>query len=156
MKKIGIALFIAIVGGCAVYYITNLWPVKESATETSLQGMVYNADAPVAKAMVYLILVGSGTNETYHNVTDENGSYRFDNLPSKVSASVRAEAGGYRASSVQSLPSPLQHNVRIDIALTPLPSPGTIPQEKPKTQIEHKPVFVPKAVDQATRIIRKP
>src|SRR3984885_9906362 len=76
MNKFGgwlAGVFATIIGGYAVWYFTR------PPSTTILEGMVYATSSAVPKAMVSLELTGSGANGgTFRNVTNENGSYRFD------------------------------------------------------------------------------
>lgn len=134
-----------IIVGCGVYYFTVPSP-------TIFEGMVYSADSPVPKAMVSLQLTGSGVNQgVVHNVTDENGSYRFDfsGLPRTAGATLRAVAVGFQGSEPRLLSRPLSSNNHLDFPLKPL---AAAPAYRPSPVITHIPPYVRKKADQATQI----
>jgi hypothetical protein len=149
------AIIAAIIGGYAVWYFTR------PPSTTILEGMVYAASSAVPKAMVSLELTGSGVNGgSFHNVTDENGSYRFDftGLPETASATLRVVAAGFRASEPKLLSNPLGPDTHLDFPLTPVivtQSPG-VGQAPHPPAVEHKPQYVRKTLQEATQVRLKP
>ncbi len=141
----------AIIGGYALYVLTR------SPSTTTVEGMAYSASAAVPKAMVSLTLSGNGANSgPYHNVTDENGSYRFEftGLSASAGATLRVVANGFHESSPVSLSRPLGPDIHEDFALIPLVAPHNPAGHA--TLVEHKPNYVRKAAEQATLIRVKP
>ncbi len=158
MGKIGVwlaGILATIIGGYAVWYFTR------APATTTFEGMVYSASAPVSKAMVSLELSGSGANNgSFHNVTDENGSYRFDftGLPKTADAILSAAATGFQQSQPKQLPNPLGPDTHLDFPLTPLTvpqNPGVAAAPRPPV-LDHKPLYVRKALEQATQVRIKP
>jgi hypothetical protein len=107
--------------------------------------------------MVSIELTGDGLNSgSFHNVTDENGSYRIDftGLPSSASAIVSVVATGFQDSASKSLSKPLGPDNRQDFALTPLAAtinPGNGPVVIPPA-VSHIPVYVRKGAEQAVQV----
>ena len=130
-----------ILGGYAVWYLT-----KPPAT-TTFEGMVYSGDAPVPNAMVAVELVGDSTNGTYHDITDDHGSYSlvFTGLPTATGATIRVSAPGFQSADPQSLTSPLQGDIRLDFPLLPVTAPI-------KPAIAHIPAYIPKLDALTTKI----
>jgi hypothetical protein len=143
-------LLAAIIAGYAVWFFT-----KPPAT-TTIEGMVYSGSSPVAKAMVVLTLTGDrASSDSVHNVTDDNGAYRFDftGLPSGVGAILRVTAVGFRNSPAETLNSPLGLDTHMDIPLiTVAAPPRELPdQAHPEVQLP-KPRYIRKTADAATKI----
>jgi hypothetical protein len=130
-----------IIGGYAVWYLT-----KPPAT-TTFEGMVYSGDAPVPNAMVAVELTGGAASGTYHDVTDDHGSYSlvFTGLPTATGATIRVTAPGYESADTQSLTSPLQGDIRLDFPLLPAAAPV-------KPAIAHIPPYIPKLDALTTKI----
>jgi hypothetical protein len=148
-----------VIGSVAVYYLTR--PAPPPAV-TTFEGMVYSGSSPVAHAMVQLDLDGVvNIAGPIHDITNENGAYRFEltGLPNTASAKLLATANGYVASSAQSLLSPLQRETHLDFPLSPVvvPAPpaglGTATSEHtgPPAQI-HIPLYIAKGASQAMKI----
>lgn len=141
----------AFLGGYALYYFTR------PPSTTTVEGMAYSASAAVPKAMVSLTLSGNGANNgPFHNVTDENGSYRFDftGLPATAGATLRVVAAGFHEPPAVSLLRPLGPDMHEDISLTPLVVPHAPAGHA--MLVEHKPNYVRKAAEQATLVRLKP
>lgn len=153
MGKIGgwlAGILAAVIAGYAVWYFT-----RPPAT-TIIEGMVYSASSAVPKAMVSLTLTGDkASSEAIHNVTDDNGSYRFDftGLPSGAGAILRVTAEGFRASAPQTLTSPLGPDVHQDIPMERevASNRGSPDEERPEAEAP-KPRYVRKAAEEATRV----
>jgi hypothetical protein len=130
-----------VIGGYAVWYLT-----KPPAT-TTFEGMVYSGDAPVPNAMVAVELTGDATGGTYHDITDDHGSYSlvFTGLPTTTSATLRVNAPGYQSADPQSLSSPLQGDIRLDFPLLPAAAPA-------KAAIARIPAYIPKLDAVTTKI----
>jgi hypothetical protein len=130
-----------IIGGYAVWYLT-----KPPAT-TTFEGMVYSGDAPVPNAMVAVELTGGAASGTYHDVTDDHGSYSlvFTGLPTATGATIRVTAPGYESADTQSLTSPLQGDIRLDFPLLPAAAPV-------KPAIAQIPPYIPKLDALTTKI----
>lgn len=116
----------SIIVGVAVYYFTQPKPTPPPPPPpvvTTLEGMVYSGSAPVPRAMVAVELKGAESNGPIHQVTDENGSYRFEfpGLPADASATLQVTANGYEQAEPKSLGSPLGTDERLDFPLTPVP-----------------------------------
>jgi hypothetical protein len=118
--------------------------------------MVYSGDAPVPKAMVELDLTGTSSNGPVHDITDENGSYRFDftGLPTAAGAILRVSAPGFKESAGKSFASPLQTEIRFDF---PLASVLTVPfhgatARPTQAPVAHLPVYIRKGAAQAMHI----
>ena len=157
VSKLGIwlaGILASVIAGYAVWYFT------QPPATTILEGMAYSANAAVPKAMVSLTLKGNGADSgPFHNVTDENGSYRFDftGLPSTTSATLSVVASGFHDPSPKSVGSPLGPDTHLDLPLTPLVVPRRPPDEKEHAPLEeHKPNYVRKAAEQATLVRLKP
>jgi len=152
-----------IIGSVAVYYLTRPDPPP---AVTTFEGMVYSGSSPVAHAMVQLDLDGVvNISGPIHDITNENGSYRFEltGLPHTASARLLATANGYVASSAQSLLSPLQPETHLDFPLSPVsapapaPPPPSVPGDSagaPTAQPAqvHIPMYIAKGASQAMRI----
>jgi hypothetical protein len=109
--------------------------------------MVYSGDAPVPNAMVAVELTGVAASGTYHDVTDDHGSYSlvFTGLPTATGATIRVTAPGYESADTQSLTSPLQGDIRLDFPLLPAAAPV-------KPAIAHIPPYIPKLDALTTKI----
>ena len=91
-----------------------------------------------------------------HDITDENGSYRFDftGLPTTAGATLRVAAPGFRESPAKSFASPLQTEVRFDFPLASLltaPLHGGTARQTP-APVAHLPVYIRKGAAQAMHI----
>jgi hypothetical protein len=145
----------AIIASYAAWYFTR------PPSTTTVEGMVYSGNSPVAKAMVLITLTGNGEyGGPYHNSTDENGSYRFDftGLRNTTSATLSVDANGFHDSQPKSLPNPLASDIRQDIPLTPLtvasgPSKGATPHLPAENRI---PLYVRRSKTQATQFQLQP
>ena len=147
-----------VIGAVAVYYITR--PAPPSSV-TTFEGMVYSGGSPVAHAMVQLEVNGVvNVSGPLHDITDDNGAYRFEliGLPGTASARLLATANGYQASSAQSLSSPLQLDTHLDFPLSPFPSPAppsglgaSIGSHVAQPAKFHIPLYVAKGASQAAR-----
>jgi hypothetical protein len=122
----------------------------------TFEGMVYSGNAAVANAMVVVELTGTaGTLKAVHDITNQNGAYRFEvrGLPRDVSATVTATASGFQNGEPVSESSPLGTDIREDFSLTPVPGPGpgsaapTAPEQPGKI-----PRYVPKSAAEAIRV----
>jgi len=156
-----------IFSGWAIWYLTQPKPAPPPPPQpvvTKFEGMVYSGSAPVPKAMVVLNLTGAAsTTSDYHDVTDENGSYSIEltGLPQGVGAAVTASAQGFANAQPQSIPAPLQTDVRTDIALDPVAAaapaaPHLHGLQHPPAEAPHRPVYRPKQVTNAQfRVVQK-
>ncbi|MBS1804391.1 MAG: hypothetical protein JST28_13575 [Acidobacteria bacterium] len=149
-----------IIGSVAVYYLTR--PAPPPAV-TTFEGMVYSGSSPVAHAMVQLDLDGVvNISGPIHDITNENGAYRFEltGLPNNASAKLLATANGYAASSAQSLLSPLQRETHLDFPLSPVvirPAPpsglgAAVGQHTATPAQIHIPLYIAKGASQAMKI----
>lgn len=153
----------AVIGSVAVYYLTRPDPPP---AVTTFEGMVYSGSSPVAHAMVQLDLNGVvNITGPIHDMTDENGAYRFEltGLPNTASARLLATANGYVAASAQSLLSPLQRETHLDFPLSPVSAPAPAPtppsgngnaNDAPTAHPAqvHIPIYIAKGASQAMRI----
>ena len=132
------------------------WYFTRPPSTTTVEGMAYSESSPVPKAMVAITFTGTGVNSgPIHNVTDENGSYRFDftGLPETAGATLSVVASGFHNSAPMSLPKPLGSDIHQDFALIPLtvpriPGADARPQAPAPNRI---PRYVRKAPEQATK-----
>jgi len=159
----------AVIGGWLVWYLT-----RPPAT-TTFEGMVINgtAEAPLANAIVTVEIAGTADSGSFHDFTDEHGSYRLDftglGKPSGVTVSV--EAKGFLAVTPASIRTVGPDN-RLDFVMMPqTPSPptglsaggggsggggsGTATAHVPAAAL-HVPVYVQKPAAQAAKILIKP
>jgi hypothetical protein len=152
-----------IIIGVAIFYLTKTPtppPPPPPPAVTVFEGMVYSGSAPVPRALVAVDLKGTGlTNGPVHDLTDPNGSYRFDftGLPKDAGATLSVTASGYQNSSAQSLASPLQPDIHLDFPLAPVAvqapaglGPTVGQQVQPGTL--HIPTYVRKGAAQAMQI----
>lgn len=141
-------------------------PPPPPAVVTTFEGMVYSGDAPVAKALVALVLTGNaGANGAIHDLTDDNGAYRIEltGLPPGTGARLSVAAKGYKNAAPKLLAEPLQTDMRVDVALRPelipVESPGkggsvaapahpAHPEQPAATRL---PVYRPKSAAMATK-----
>jgi hypothetical protein len=162
MKQVGgwlAGILAAIIGGYVLWILTRTPPAPPApppAVVTTFEGMVYSGDEPVPKAMVELDLTGTSSNGPVHDITDENGSYRFDftGLPTTAGATLRVAAPGFRESPAKSFASPLQTEVRFDFPLASLltaPLHGGTARQTP-APVAHLPVYIRKGAAQAMHI----
>jgi hypothetical protein len=118
--------------------------------------MAYSESSPVPKAMVAITITETSVNSgPIHNVTDENGSYRFDftGLPETAGATLSVVASGFHNSAPMFLPKPLGSDIHQDFPLIPLtvpriPGADARPQAPDTNRI---PRYVRKAPEQATK-----
>ncbi|HEY2468555.1 MAG TPA: carboxypeptidase-like regulatory domain-containing protein [Terracidiphilus sp.] len=116
----------SIIVGVGIYYFTKPKPTPlppPTPVVTTLEGMVYSGSTPVPRAMVAVDLKGADPNGPIHQVTDENGSYRFEfpGLPTDATAMLQVTANGYQQAEPKSLGSPLATDIRLDFPLIPTP-----------------------------------
>lgn len=149
----------SIIVAVAVYYLTR--PVPPPSV-TAFEGMVYSGSSPVAHAMVQLELNGIvNSSGPIHDITNENGAYRFEltGLPATASARLLATANGYQSSSALSLLSPLQPETHLDFPLSPVAQPAppsglgaTVGSHVVKPAQVHVPLYIAKGASQAMKI----
>jgi len=149
----------SVIGAVAVYYLTR--PAPPPAI-TTFEGMVYSGSSPVAHAMVQLELNGVvSISGPIHDITNENGSYRFEltGLPNAASARLLATANGYHSSSAQSLLSPLQPVTHLDfpLSLAAAPSPpagigASVGSHVTQIPQAHIPLYIAKGASQAMKL----
>lgn len=136
------------------------WKIEQpppAPTVTTVQGMVYAGNDPVARAMVAVELTGSGAAAgTLHDVTDPNGAYRFEftGLPKGSGAILTVAASGFQSVSPKIWSAPLQTNIQFDVPLSPLasaapPAPGLGPHLPAEV---HLPPYIPKPAAKAARL----
>jgi hypothetical protein len=132
------------------------WYFTRPPSTTTFEGMAYSESAPVPKAMVSITITGTSVNSgPIHNVTDENGAYRFDftGLPETAGATLSVVASGFHNPAPTSLSKPLGSDIHQDFSLIPLteapiPDAGARPRPPAANRI---PRYVRKAPEQATK-----
>ncbi|HUJ30306.1 MAG TPA: hypothetical protein VLY23_03430 [Candidatus Acidoferrum sp.] len=150
-------IFAAVIGGWLVWYLT-----KPPAT-TTFEGMVINgaANQPVPKAMVSVEITGPAGKGLYHDVTDDNGSYKLDFTGLGKASGVRIEvaAGGFQALAPVTLSSVTDDNRQDFILMPQAPSPptgltGGRGGQSPAAT--HLPAYIQKSAARAARIAIQP
>jgi hypothetical protein len=152
-----------IIVAVAIFYLTKTPPPPPPPPPpavTVLEGMVYSGSTPVPHALVAVDLKGTGlTNGPVHDLTDANGSYRFDftGLPKDTGATLSATAAGYQNSSAQSLAGPLLSDIHMDFPLLPVaPAPpgniGATVGQHVQPGTFHIPAYVRRNAAQAMQI----
>ncbi len=90
-----------VIAGWLVWYITLPKPTEPDSA--SFEGMVYDqaSNAPVSRATVMFDIRGVPNSGPYHDVTDENGSYKLDlsGLGKSSTVAVSVEANGFAKSA---------------------------------------------------------
>ncbi|HKV95562.1 MAG TPA: hypothetical protein VJW20_23655 [Candidatus Angelobacter sp.] len=141
-----------VIAGYVLWYLTNkpAPPAPAPSQAIIFEGMVIDGskNLPLQKAMVSFQIDGS--NNLYHQVTDENGAYRIDftDLTKSSSVVVNAEANGFNKATPVKFARHSTDNHQ-DFLLTPVataPPPPVATATPHPLVLSHPPVYIRRAM----------
>lgn len=155
MKK-----FISWVGGIAAAVLSAVLisHFNQPPSPITFEGMVIDQiqNVPLHNAKVSFEVEQNPSSKTYHDFTDEHGSYKlpFDGLSKASKVIVSVHANGFHDPQPVPLDS-LNNSNRVDFELSPLSTPNPTLKPRPATPpspLAQRPKYIPKLPVQAIRI----